>query len=743
MLAASTKRPATLILPVSLFFIGWWMALPSKPEHSQKNSDGGQLQEWTCSMHPQIRQPNFGLCPICNMDLIPLEGGATDGGLRELNISSEAAALLDLRVSPVLRAPAAIDIKLFGNIDYDERSIVTTTARMSGRLDRLYADFTGTLVSKGDAIGEIYSPELIITQHTLINARADWENSTSATDKKENLRTLKSAREKMRLLNLSEAQVATIEILKKPKQHITILAPQSGVIVSLNAKEGQYLKTGDPLFGIANLKTVWLKMEAYESDLTWLRYGQKASFTIEAIPGKTFHGRIAFVDPQLDPNRRIAMVRVNVDNENLMLKPGMFANASVQVKVSSDGHVISADLAGKWISPMHPEIVKDGPGKCDICGMPLVPAEKFGFVASDKTVENPLLIPASAVLRTGKRAIVYVRIPGKVEPVFEGREIVLGPKTGDFFIVNNGLDAGELVVTKGAYKLDSELQLKARPSMMNPNAGLEERSSLRSSDQISGQWSPVLRAYGKLEQSIEKGDPISANRALASMQHALNRIQHDQLQPKELSLWKEFSMRLNNTLTITKSRAMDRSTLAIVRDQMKQTSRYLGLPWKPLPSISPDKHWLAPLKGTTGAYLVLSKALSDDKMNTAIKAIPALAAAAQKLPDDDGKKNLLRAIGELQKAEKIKALRKAFKQVSDTLILLIRQHGVDHLGNLYVIHCPMAFRNTGADWLSHDPMVRNPYFGDMMYACGTVTDTLSLGSSKPKTMKPHMDHSNH
>ena len=740
------KKPITIILPITLFFAGWWLGLPAKKDDSKGASTAESSQEWTCSMHPQIRQPNFGLCPICNMDLIPLQAGNSDGGLREITVSDEAAALLDLRVSPVLRAPAQVDVKMFGKIDYDERSIVTTTARMGGRIDRLFADFTGTTVSKGDAIAEIYSPEIYVAQQELIQAAQSLTTSTTPSVRKIRTGFLKAAREKLRLLELTDQQIAAIEKQEKPSDRITLTASQDGIIVKLKVKEGQYLKTGDPLFSIAKLDSVWLKMEAFESDLPWLRYGQDVSFNVEAIPGKTFHGRIAFIDPQLDPQRRIVRIRVNVANKNRLLKPGMFANASAQSKVALHGRVLSADLAGKWISPMHPEIVKDGPGECDICGMPLVPTEKFGFVASAKPIENPLLVPASAVLRTGERAIVYVRIPDKIEPVFEGREIVLGSKTGDNYIVSGGLDAGELVVTKGAYKLDSELQIKARPSMMNPDAGLEERPAKRPADQITGQWSPVLRAYGKLEQSIQQGDQAAASKHLTAMHHALQRIQYSQLQPKELALWKEFYMRLDNTLTISKTRKMDRSALAVIRDQMKQTSRYLGLSSEALPSIAPENSWITSLKAVTSAYLSVSKALADDKPEDAIKAAPALASTLSSLPEGDETTALKQAVSAFQKEKDVKAMRRAFKPISDSLIHLIRQHGLDHIGNVYVIHCPMALKGQGADWLSDDPQVRNPYFGDMMYDCGSVTDALSLGKvkhKKMKPMKPSMDHSNH
>ena len=642
-----------------------------------------------------------------------------------MSISGEAAALLDIRVSPVVQAPAEVNVKMFGKIDFDERSTVTTAARMSGRLDRLYADFTGTRVSKGDAIAEIYSPELIIAQHTLIRARIDWLNAKTSNDRASRLQMLKYARQKMRLLNLSEEQVTTIEKQKKPSDHITLLAPQSGIIVNLNVKEGQYVKTGDTLFSIAKLDSVWLKIEAFESDLPWLRYAQDVTFNVDAIPEKVFHGPIAFIDPQLDPIRRIIKVRVNVKNDDLQLKPGMFANASVHAKVALDGHVLSADLAGKWISPMHPEIVKDSPGSCDICGMPLIKAEDYGFVAPDGPVVNPLLIPVSAVLRTADRAVVYVRLPEKIEPVFEGREIVLGPRAGNFFIIRSGLGVGELVVTKGAYKLDSELQIKAHPSMMNPNAGLEERSAKDAPSQISGQWPQLLRTYGKLAPALASGDHATAASELTKMQNGLSNIKHDQLQPKELALWKEFSMRLSNVLTEVSTMPANASTLALIRHQMVETRRFVGLSATPIAPADIDASWIAPLKESNKFYLGVAEALSEDKFEHSMHSVSSLESAVTALPESSEKAAIQKALKHVSMQKDIDGLRSAFKPLSVAMIAAVRKHGIDQLGELYIVHCPMADDNKGADWLSNKNEVRNPYFGSSMFGCGDVTDTLS------------------
>jgi membrane fusion protein, copper/silver efflux system len=203
--------------------------------------------------------------------------------------------------------------------------------------------------------------------------------------------------------------------------------------------------------------------------LLWLRVGQKARFTVKAFPGDTFAGTVTFISPVVDPMSRTVEVRLTAPNTEERLKPQMFVSAVAKTSVSETGKVFNRSLKGKWISPMHPEVVKDGPGTCDVCGMPLVRAESLGYVTSDMEAGEPLVIPASAPLHTGKRAIVYVEMSDDSTGTgYEGREVVLGPRVGDFYIVKSGLAEGEQVVVNGVFRIDSELQIRAKPSMMNP-----------------------------------------------------------------------------------------------------------------------------------------------------------------------------------------------------------------------------------------------------------------------------------
>ncbi len=202
-----------------VFLVGWYFGLPAK----QSTADGGDDTVWTCSMHPQIRQPNPGLCPICSMELIPLAPGG-ESGLREVKVTPEAAALMDLRVSPVVRQPATVEVKLFGKIAYDERNVMTTTARMSGRLDRFYVDYTGTEVEKEFHIAEIYSPNLFVAQDNLIKAvkgfaKARQTGTQAAIETQKRL--VKAARDRLRLLQLPEKQIDDIAAQSEPTDHIT------------------------------------------------------------------------------------------------------------------------------------------------------------------------------------------------------------------------------------------------------------------------------------------------------------------------------------------------------------------------------------------------------------------------------------------------------------------------------------------------------------------------------------------
>jgi len=443
-------------------------------EHPAQQASASQPTIWTCSMHPQIRQPKPGKCPICFMDLIPV--AATEGqvGARQIVFSEDALKLMEVETSPVERKFVTAEIRMVGKVDYDESRVKEIAAWVPGRIDRLYVDFTGITVNKGDHLVELYSPQLISAQAELLQSvKAAGSIGPESPDliKTTTSAMLQAAREKLHLLGLTDRQISEIETSGKPASHITIYSPMSGIVIQKNATEGMYVDTGTSIYTMADLSKLWVKLDAYESDMMWIRYGQEVEFTPEAYPGEAFKGKISFISPMLNSMTRTVKLRVNVSNPDGRLKPEMFVRAVVRTKVAASGMVMDPDMAGKWICPMHPDIVKDARGPCDICGMDLVTTESLGYVTAEEPNEAPLVIPASASLITGKRAVVYVRLADREKPTFEGREIVLGPRTGDYYLVKEGLAEGEMVVTKGNFKIDSALQIQAKPSMMSPEGG--------------------------------------------------------------------------------------------------------------------------------------------------------------------------------------------------------------------------------------------------------------------------------
>ncbi|MFB0519392.1 MAG: efflux RND transporter periplasmic adaptor subunit [Acidobacteriota bacterium] len=480
---AKGKKILIPLLILLAFLLGYLLkptppGLPSSVE-APAPQDKGEIQPtiWTCSMHPQIKLPEPGQCPICGMDLVPvkeLEEEVTDKHPRRLTMSEAAKALAEIKTAPVVRKSVVKTTMMVGKVEYDEGRVFHITAWVPGRIDRLYFNFTGVQVEKGAPMVYIYSPELLSSQQEYLQAlkiKEDLDKSSDSLSKEMAIATLRSTEEKLRLLGLSPEQIAEIQKNGKAADHITIYSPSAGTVIQKNGFEGMYVNTGTRIYTIADLSHVWGFLDAYESDLIWIHYGQEVEFTAEAYPGERFTGRIAFIEPYLNEKTRTVKLRVNVPNTDGRLKPGMFVHGMIKAHVLKDGKVFSPELAGKWICPMHPDVIKDKPGECSLCGMELVPTETLGYAVKVKHADMPLVIPAGAPLITGKRAVVYIEVPDAKQPTYEGRVTELGHRAGEYYIVKSGLKEGERVVVEGNFKIDSALQIQAKQSMMSEEEG--------------------------------------------------------------------------------------------------------------------------------------------------------------------------------------------------------------------------------------------------------------------------------
>ncbi|MBN1816272.1 MAG: efflux RND transporter periplasmic adaptor subunit [Sedimentisphaerales bacterium] len=503
------KEISILVLLLIGFAVGFFLRplLFDKTgvSHAEEATAGQGQTIWTCSMHPQIRRNQPGKCPLCHMDLIPLSQMASAS--TQIELSEDAVKLMDIQTSPVERKFVTAEVRMVGKLEFDETRIKAITTYVPGRIDRLFVDYTGITVRQGDHMVELYSPELISAQAELLQALnrvRDLPQDSAGIVQNSAQTNLTASREKLGLLGLTEQQIERIEQSGKVLDRLTIFAPRGGIVIEKNATEGMYVQTGTRIYTIADLSQLWVKLDAYESDMMWLRYGQEVEFTTESYPGELFKGTISFIDPVLNDRTRTIKVRVNVPNPDERLKPNMFVRAVVRSQIASAGKVMDPRLEGKWICPMHPEIVKDLPGTCDICKMDLVAAESMGYVSAKGPMEPPLVIPASAPLITGKRAVVYMPEPNSKTPTYLLREIVLGPRAGDWYLVEKGLSQGDQVVTNGNFKIDSEMQIRGKISMMNPTRNTEQETATIDTQAID----PSMVMNGKQTICPVMGNPI-------------------------------------------------------------------------------------------------------------------------------------------------------------------------------------------------------------------------------------------
>jgi membrane fusion protein, copper/silver efflux system len=407
----STKYVRYGLFVIGGIFIGWLFFHTSQKaeDKHQDNARTANATIWTCAMHPQIRMPKPGKCPICGMDLIPLTQNNQPVDQNAVHLSKDAAELANVLTSVVTRHKPIKDVRLYGKVQADERLLQSQVAHFPGRIEKLMVNFTGEGVRKGQTLALIYSPELVTAQQELLEA---------AKTKQSQPEIYEAAKDRLRLWMLTEAQIESIEKSGNVQNNFEVFSNTTGIVTDRRVNNGDHVAEGTVLYDIADLSSIWIMFDAYESDLPFLSKGNKISFTVQALPGINFSGDIMFIDPVIDPITRVSKVRVEINNTSGKLKPEMFVTG-----------IVNADLT---------------------------------------EYRDKMVIPRSAVLWTGKRSIVYVKQQGTEEPIFKMKEIELGPMLGNSYIVVSGLNEGEEIVTQGTFSVDAAAQLEGKPSMMNP-----------------------------------------------------------------------------------------------------------------------------------------------------------------------------------------------------------------------------------------------------------------------------------
>ncbi len=395
-------------------FLGWLLFHSSHKSVISTNTtvQKGKATIWTCAMHPQIRLDKQGKCPICAMELIPLAQNDASVDADAIHLTKEAAELANVLTSVVTKQKPIKEVRLYGKIQADERLLQSQVAHIAGRIEKLLVSFTGERVRKGQTLALIYSPDLVTAQQELLE---------TVKTKQTQPEIYEASKEKLLQWKLTESQIANIESSGTVQNNFEVVSNTTGIVIARRINNGDHISQGTILYDIADLSNVWAMFDAYEGDLPFLNEGDKLSFEVHSIPGKTFTANIIFIEPVIDPVTRVSKVRVEINNKSGKLKPEMFAKGIVKANLTE--------------------------------------------------YSNKLVIPRSAVLWTGKRSIVYVKQTGTDEPIFKIREIELGPMLGSSYVVENGLNEGEEIVTQGTFSVDASAQLEGKPSMMNKDGG--------------------------------------------------------------------------------------------------------------------------------------------------------------------------------------------------------------------------------------------------------------------------------
>lgn len=595
--------------------LGWLLFGGSQPQTSDmeqhiEDTHTNQQGEivYTCSMHPSVRQNEPGDCPICGMELIPanqVDSESTDDQHPQaLRMTKAAMQLADVQTMEVTSKKATKEVQMPGKVTIDERAISIIPAHFPGRIEKLHLNFTGAYVEKGDKLATVYSPELVTAQRELLEAYKRRES---------NPRLYESTRQKF--INWEIAPEVIDRILEngQPQENFVIYSHKNGYVTERHIAVGDHIHFGKPIFEIADLSSVWIKFDVYESDLQGLSVGDNIRFSVTTYPGETFESEVTYINPLIDENERTATIRTEFANNDEQLKPNMLAEGTVNTELNGG--------------------------------------------------QATLQIPKQAVLWTGERSIAYVKLPDTSQTRFEAREIELGTRAGDHYIVKNGLEPGEQVVIRGNFMIDSAAQLADKKSMMNPNPGQGGMPAGHNHGEMES-GSTELESTGNSSRN-EHNPEVSSEAQQDTTQH-----QH----PEHLSALISHYLMMKNALT---------------NDDFDEAQKHL------------DK-----VKTEVTESVSMNDHPEHSQMHKEHHA--AMVQAVEKASD----------------AQNIDMLREAFIPLSENLLMAVENQGYDEQ-QLYLQYCPMANDGDGARWLSKEKKIRNPFYGQQMHDCGETVESIN------------------
>ena len=465
--------------------IGYFFSLSSHGHETDELEviEAGE-QIWTCSMHPQIRQPEPGDCPICGMDLVPVEEeGAQGTEALAISMSPTAMQLANVSTAIVGATEPKKIVRLNGKVQEDERLLTSQSTHIPGRIESLKVNFTGEYVQKDQVIATIYSPELVTAQEELFEAQKIRETQPALFN---------AAKVKLRNWKLSDAQIENILEAGERIDDFPVRADDSGYVIEKMVNVGDYVRQGQTIYEIANLYRVWVLFDIYESDLPWIERGDQVTFTVQSLPGREFEATIDYIDPVIDPQTRVAQARVVMNNPNNRLKPEMFVSGTVQASIEDAGEGIA--------------------------------------------------IPKSAVMWTGTRSLVYVKSVTETGIQFQMREVTLGPALGESYLVEEGLEMGEEIAVSGTFSIDAAAQLAGKASMMNPDAGaatavhdhgevmatphelMDNKVTYEIKEKAKTALQPLVEEYLALKDALVNDDFPKASREATDFQKTLANI---------------------------------------------------------------------------------------------------------------------------------------------------------------------------------------------------------------------------